>query len=516
MAKTIRLKNADMTVKVTSRVRERKPQKRLVKVGELVIDAQGKGGGAVKQRLVWKVYRRGIKRAKHLQVNVSKRFRKLKKWPKYRKKQRLYGTVRAKFNLGYGVITNTYKIFDRGPKSVRGRLTKYTVVKTVKGLRPYRGKKVKGRVGSPKTRSFNTIRECKAFIKKEIKRLKRIKTKAPEYVIISPSETKSKAKTKSGYPSIKAVRAELRSIRRFEVKKLKQLDKRVRQYLDQQKMSPGDDLRKLKKLSRTYRRSVRKVKAPKGMKIEVRSYTKRGDKEPRALSEVLAHKMVRWYVKPPGAKKGRWQSVIFTMIRWGQARKVKPPYAPSYSVVDEDGKDIIFAVKQGSKTQDPADKIVQENFEKVIYTTRPRQRARAELKKKVKHWVKMLGGAMKKVGWKNVTGSSSERIGNVRLKILKLGLKKNYPTLYATNKYAYLGGAGLELYKGRRRTPFKTIQYSIARVRHKKDQKKLGKVVILRNNRVLKKGYSSSARARNALRGVINDQVYKFRLKYGR
>lgn len=508
----MKLTNLQRTVTTTLSAREKEPRKALVQVGQLKITAKSHAKKKKRDRVwTWRIIRRGTASSRGLTVKTKSSFKKLKKWPKGRKKQRLAGTVKATYDLGYGPVTQTFKVYDRGPEAVRGsRITRYSIIyKTVRVT-----KSAKVLLGTQMSVSRNTIKLSKEFINSKVNALKNIKVKAPVYVIIRPKENTSRAKFKAGFSSLKEARADLTRTRKHFLERLIQGDALVKE-LEREWSAPDDSLDKFKKLPRPFRRSTRSY-AGKGMKIRVHGFTKRVDSHPNALSEVLAYRLVRWWSKPPKSRSGRWQSVFFTLTRWGRKVAGVPP---CYTVTDEEGKDVIFAKpspKEGLTEQELADTVAYEAAERVVYTKSPVKLARAELDKKALAWVKMLQRApmIEEKPWLKVArGEGKERAGHYEVKVIKWGLRKDYPAIYTDKEYAYLGGVILEVRKPRSKRTLKEWEWNLVRPRTLKTRKQFGAVIVLGKGRTKIGSYSSAHRARNAVRKMLNDKVYSIRMR---
>lgn len=508
----MRLTNLRRTVTTSLTIKEKDPRKQLVKVGQLKVIAKSYGSPRRADRSwTWSVYRRGPVSERTLPVSVKQSWPRLKKWPKSRKKQRLMGTVTVSYNLGLGFIKKTIKVYDRGPERVRGkRLNKYSVVSETTGIGRRGGKMAIVRKGSVKSQSHASVALVKRDIKRQVASIKGIKVRPAVYVVIRPKEGSARAKTKTGLKSLSAAHMDLKHRRKVFLESLRRSDMMFKEL---SKEISADPLSKFNRLPKEFRRSTRSH-TTKDTKIEVRGYTKRVDAKPHALSEVLAHRLVRWWSKPPGAKKGRWQGVAFTLIRWGKARSTRPAYVPSYTVTDSEGKDIIFAVNTSTKTEeDVKEKLVQEQYDKLIYTPSPLKRARAELEKKARAWVKMLKRApsIEERPWLNVArGEGTERTVKHQVRIVKWGFQRAYPAIHSDNKYRYLGGVILELRRRRGKRTIQDVSFDMVRPRTLKARKREGAVLLLRNRRKVG-SYISAHKARNALRKMVNECVARVR-----
>lgn len=500
----MKLTNLKRIVTTSLIIKEKDPKKQLVRVGQLKVVAKSYGSPRRADRSwTWSVYRRGPVSERTLPVSVKQSWPRLKKWPKSRKNQRLMGTVTVSYNLGYGLIKQTFKVYDRGPERVRGkRLNRYSMVSETKGLGRRRG--------SVKSQSFVSVVLTKRGIKRQIDSIKGIKMKPQVYVVIRPKEKSARAKTKSGLKSLSAAHVDLKQRRKTFLESLRRSDMMFKEL---SKEVPSDPLSKFNKLPKEFRRSIRSY-STKDMKIEVRGYTKRVDAKPHALSEVLAHRLVRWWSRPPGAKRGRWQGASFTLIRWGRARIASPAYAPSYTVTDSEGKDKVFAVNTASKTEEDAkEKLVQEQYDRLIYTPYPVRRARAELEKKTTSWVNMLkrASSVEERPWLDVArGETRERTVKHEVRIVKWGLRKDYPAIHSDSKYRYLGGVILELRRKRGRKTIQEVSFDMVRPRTLKARKREGAVLLLKNRRKVA-SYASAHKARNALRKMVNEGVARVR-----
>ena len=493
--------------------RDKSPRKALVKVGQLKISAKSYGKPKKRDRVwIWSIWRRGTAGNRTLSVKTKSSFKRVGKWAKNSKaKPRVVGTITATYDLGYGPRKQTFKIYDRGPEYVRGtRVLRYFVVyKTVRVT-----KAAKVHIGTAMSVSKNTLALAKRFVKSKVDALKKVKVNAPVYVIIRPREKQARAKRKAGYGTLREARTDLEQTRRHFIARLQQGDKLARE-LDREWSAPDDSLTKFKRLPKSFRRSTRTYSA-KGMKIRVHGFTKRVDTQASALSEILAYRLVRWWSKPPSSKVGRWQSVHFILNRWGRKRAGNPP---SYSVTDDNGKDIIFAKpspKEGLTEQDAVDRIAYESAEKVVYTKSPLQSARAELDKKAMAWVKMLKRApmIDERPWMSVSrGEGKERAGIYQVKVIKWGLKTGYPAIYTTKRYAYLGGVVLEIRKGRSKKVSKELIWDMVRPRTLKAKKKEGAVLLVGKGGTKYGSYVSAHRARNALRKMLNDAIADVRMR---
>lgn len=470
-------------------VKDDQPKKELHYLGGKALEATGASG---KWKWRWEIWRRGIKSTKTMKVEVKRKRYKPKKWGKRSKKK---DHVLRLVEVSTGGKITTFKVIDRGPRYV------------TKDSNPRYRLMASGY--HKQSRGVNTIALAEASISKYIKRQRAIKVKQPSYVLILPHEQSSRAKQKSGFNSLQAAKTSMNkqvADKRQFLKEANGIIKRMKAEMRR----PSPSLRKWSSISKSFIRTKKTVLNTKALKVQVLGYTKRVDAEPRKLSELLAVRQVKWTLKT--ARKTRTQSASFLLTRWGYGKKLSPQWLPSYTVTDIDGVDVAFTNRQGEKGEDV---IHVEQFEKVTYTARPIRLARAELERQVGKFVKSLQRGVKaEVNPEHQInrGVGTETVGNYRIKVIKYGLKRGYPSIggafHNGKAYNLIGGVVLEIYKKGARTPHKTKEWQIIKPKTLKARKKEGSSLLVRRGGSRIGSYRSGERARAALRKALNKVIY--------
>jgi hypothetical protein len=227
--------------------------------------------------------------------------------------------------------------------------------------------------------------------------------------------------------------------------------------------------------------------------------------------------------------KTRTQSQSFHLSRWGYGRVMRPQFLPSYVVSEANERDVWFSQRQGDKGEDS---LRQEGGEKISYTTRPLQSARAELDRRTLRFVKSLQRGLvaeSSPEYKVNRGVGTETIGNKRIRVTKYGLKSGYGRIgevfYSTpsetksgavkygrsRKYNLIGGVVLEVYSKGAKKPSSSKEWQIIRPKGTAAKKREGEALLIRKGGRKIGSYSSVERARTALRKTLNDAVNRIR-----
>jgi hypothetical protein len=424
----------------------------------------------------WHIFRRGRKG----RVTIKKKgkfLKQLKKWKrtkggKLKKIDISRGKVELIYETGHGSRKEIIELIDRGPKKVRGNISRYALTHTM-----YSGSKRLSR----KTKTIGNYREAGAYVTERTNDLKKSLTTRPSYHIVRaqhlmavvPFPKKQVSKHGQGHESVAAAKKEIRD--QFDTMSKDFSLLRTAYNAHKASLSPTV-LSSFKHLPKYYVRTIKKRKIA-GTQVEVRSFTKRKERQPTKLAEHVLYKLVRWKKtwKYAGRTRSRWNEVGWLLLRWGQGKGYGRT-VPTYTVVDPKGKEIDFRVPLTPKESEQLSR-EKTRLWGVNFVRRPAQAARAYIEKDIKRYFAKIETEVGKSStkdpdyFKRGRKEATEYFGNVRVKIVRYGFLKK--PVSSQRGLRIIGGLIVEKYKKGKKSPERRWHWQL-----QKQTKKGGKYIV--------------------------------------